>query len=351
MNKSAAIIESSQKKLNVFLKEDNFLKALKCCDELINAGSDDVHLLSVKGWCLHKTGQAEQAREIILTAFDKAPSKTQVSTITLSFLMEITDYEKVVEICQRCSAYNSNDYLTWHRLGTAHFFMGEMRSSILAFRRALTIKNSDMPAFGLSMSLLNMGEYEEGLALYEKRFAPYPKLDWLQSEKLPMPKWQGEPIENKSLLVWSEQGLGDSIQFSRLANVLAKQGVHVDVFLQSSHGSLAGVLSTVEGIDDVTVIEGNTVNIPRRYDFHCSMMSLLVAMNIRINTIPNEVPYISVPDTDYNANKALASISDKKANQLKVGIVWSSKLTHSLLNSNPMQYFEKDKKSIDTTLG
>lgn len=332
----------SEEKLNQCLKENNFLEAIVHCDELISQGDKGASTLSVKGWCLHKSGQSELAKNIILDAFYLEPFKPQVATISLSFFMEMADYEAVVKLCQRCIAFHGGDRLMWHRLGTSHYLLGEIESAVMAFRRSLEIEYTAASAFGLSLPLLCMGLYEEGFSLYEQRFVPHPRINWIQSEKLPMPKWDGESLKGKVILVWSEQGLGDTIQFSRLLTTLAYQGAKVDLMLQPQHEALLDVISTIDGINQVVVVKGNTVSLPYRYDFHCPMMSLMGCLNLRENNIPEvTLPYIAVPSSYQGI-----PFESKQASGLKVGLVWTTMLTNVLLNENPMHYAEKDKKSI-----
>lgn len=329
------------KDLDQCLKENDFVTAVICCDDLLEKTPEKSEIIAVKGWSLHKSGDSVAAEKCILDAFEKSPESAQVATITMSYFMDLCIYSKVVELCQRCIAFHIEDRLMWHRLGTSHYMLGENESSIMAFKRGLSISFAAASAFGISMPLLAQGHYDEAFPLYENRFLSHPKLNWIKCENLPMPKWQGESIAGKSILLWSEQGLGDSIQFSRLVNALVEHGAIVDIILQSSHGALADVLSTIKRVGQVMVMSNNSVTFNRRYDYHCPMMSLMGLMSVRIGNIPARVPYLFTPKSTRFLWQPYAKISG-----LKIGLVWTTQLTDSLLNENAMHYEEKNKKNI-----
>lgn len=333
----------SSEKLDQCLKTNDFSNAVVHCDAILAAEPNNIEIQSVKGWCLYKVGQVDNAEAFIIAAFEKNPASSQIATIAMSYYVERHRYRKVVELSQRCISFHPKDRLMWHRLGTAHYMLGENESSLMAFTHALSITFAATSAFGMSMPLLAQGRYEEAFPLYENRFLSHPKLDWIKSENLPMPKWQGERIQGKSLLLWSEQGLGDSLQFSRLVNELVSHGATVDIILQLSHVTLLNVLSTLQGVGQVMMMDGNSVTFNRRYDYHSPMMSLMGLMSVRIDNIPARVPYLSVPE---NAKLAWQESKYTDVKGLKVGLVWSTLLTDSLLNENAMHYEEKNKKSL-----
>lgn len=73
----------------------------------------------------------------------------------------------------------------------------------------------------LGMTLLQLGKYAEGWALYEARH------ELLYRPTAPLPEWRGESLRGKRILVVAEQGLGDQILFSRFIPLLAQQAADV----------------------------------------------------------------------------------------------------------------------------
>ncbi len=347
--------EELQTKLNNALKGQDYSTALTHCEALLNAGSSQPYILAIKGWCLYKSGQLKDAEPLLVEAFNQDPSQHFVATMVMSFYMEQGDYQQVVALGQLCVGLHANDRLMWHRLGTAHFMQADCVGAVAAFRRSLAVEYSKLTAFALSQPLLCQGQYEEGLELYEHRFDAYPKLNWLQCEKMPMPQWQGEPLAGKSLLVWSEQGLGDSIQFSRMITVLAQQGATVDLMLSKDHSGLAELLNTVAGVSEVNVIHNQQVTLTRRYDYHSPLMSLMKGIQLTPSTIPElTFPYISLPTLPKGVKacdrnpELYERLPTTESTKIKAGIVWTTALPERLQQQDNLHFMLKERKSLGT---
>ncbi|MFG1422810.1 tetratricopeptide repeat protein [Roseixanthobacter liquoris] len=101
------------------------------------------------------------------------------------------------------------------------------------------------------------------------------------------PAWTGEEnIAGKTVLIHAEQGLGDSIQFSRYAALLAERGTRVILEVPRP---LAEVLAGVSGVSHIVAV-GDTLE--PGIDFHCPLMSLPLAFGTRLDTIPAPLGYV-----------------------------------------------------------
>ena len=94
-----------------------------------------------------------------------------------------------------------------------------------------------------------MGDYEQGFAEYEWRWKLNDGLRPTFSE----PRWQGEPLDGRTILLWAEQGLGDTIQFIRYAPLVKQLGARV---LVECPPVLTCALDSAEGIDRFVVASG-----------------------------------------------------------------------------------------------
>jgi hypothetical protein len=121
-----------------------------------------------------------------------------------------------------------------------------------------------------------------------------------------------ESLVNKTILIYSEQGLGDTIQFCRYLKKVADLGGKV---IFETQDSLIKTLSNIEGVSQV-IPSGTT---PPAFDFYCPLLSLPLALNTTVENIPNKVPYIR-PDLTKVAYWQ-EKLGDKK--NLRVGLVWS----------------------------
>jgi hypothetical protein len=162
-----------------------------------------------------------------------------------------------------------------------------------------------------SMDLLLNGDFEDGWPLYEWRWKN--EIDTPHKRNFPRALWLGaEPLRGKTILLQSEQGFGDTIQFCRYAKMVANLGARVLLEVQKP---LLGLLSGLDGVNEL--IEAGNALPP--FDYHCPLLSLPLAFKTRLNTIPSSAAYLRADDA-----KRLFWQERIGANtRLKVGLVWN----------------------------
>ena len=176
--------------------------------------------------------------------------------------------------------------------------------------------------FNLSTLLLMLGNYDEGLDLYESRFEAFrgtaTRSSELDEKFDPRQRWRGEALGSRRLLVWAEQGLGDGIMMLRYLPQLPKRGVHRAVVVcDATLVRLVRAMSVAE-----QVLTPDQVDDALEFDAHCPMMSLPAAFGRRLETIPDCVPYVAVPPPMIDAWRD--RLPDARP---KVGIAWAGSRT------------------------
>lgn len=185
--------------------------------------------------------------------------------------------------------------------------------ALLSYDKAIDIDPGNIPAnWNKSLTLLHLGDYENGWLLYEWRWkTEFQKNSYRQNLK---PLWLGqESLRGKSILVWSEQGLGDTIQFCRYIKILANLGAKVFFEVQEA------LLTSLVGLEGAYQTFKMNEALPE-FDFHIPLLSLPLALKTTVKTIPKEIFYIS-PVTE--KIKYWESKLGKK-NRRRIGLVWSS---------------------------
>jgi Flp pilus assembly protein TadD len=203
-------------------------------------------------------------------------------------------------------------FLPLYNLGKVAFKQNRPAAAIEFFRKAVEAEPSFyQPHLDLAVLLLQRGEFAEGWREYEWRWggvAPaVPGLD--------APLWDGSPLGGRTLLLWAEQGLGDTIQFARYASLVQKDSGRV---VLRSQRPLARLLASLRGVD---LVAADDEDAPRA-DCHLPLMSLPRLFGTTTDTIPAPVPYLSAPPCDHPALEALAA--EDGQGLLRVGIVWAS---------------------------
>jgi len=109
--------------------------------------------------------------------------------------------------------------------------------------------------------------------------------DWIKPYRiLEKPRWGGEDISDKTILICAEQGLGDTIQFVRYVRDVVARAKRVILWVQPG---LTALLRCVEG---VTLLGMN--NEPPGFDVYCPLLSLPRVFKTDVASIPSQTPYL-----------------------------------------------------------
>jgi tetratricopeptide (TPR) repeat protein len=188
--------------------------------------------------------------------------------------------------------------------------------AIESYRRAVAITPGYPGAlYNESLAHLCLGDFQAGWEQYEFRWT---REDAPEQRPFKSPKWLGgDAVVGKRLLLWAEQGLGDTIQFCRYAPILARKGVEVVLEVPSP---LKALLGTLEGVTAITT----DAELPPAHDYHCPLLSLPLALRSEISGIPNDVPYLAATPDKFQTWKRML----EKDSEPKVGIVCSGNPGH-----------------------
>lgn len=167
--------------------------------------------------------------------------------------------------------------------------------------------------YNLGLLELLKGNLSEGWMGFELRNIVVGRTGPTWAETCTAPLWAGEEINGRSILVYAEQGLGDTIQFVRYASILASMGAQVVLQCQSS------LIDLLKNIDDVSLCI-STDEYPPDVDFKMSLLSLPVHLGITLENIPAPSSYIPIESATLSAWQKKFSLY---GNLPKVGLVWS----------------------------
>lgn len=213
--------------------------------------------------------------------------------------------------------------LAWLSLGTAHQALGAHAAAIRAFDQALRLR-PDLASAHMNRALawLALRDFARGLPEYEWR---------LQTTAQPviqtLPRWHGEPIEQRTLLVHAEQGFGDTLQFVRFVPLAAQRAARVVLEVQPQ---LLPLLAPAAQAWRVTLIAQGA---PRpAADLQCPLLSLPLALGTTYDAIPARTPYLSAPPA--YSRKWRGSLGGHA--KRKIGIAWSGRIQQNETRSMPL---------------
>jgi len=215
------------------------------------------------------------------------------------FLQTLKIYKKILK--------EKKDYLIYYNIGTLFFDLGRINKAIYYFKKSEDLKkiyNSNL--WNLSLCYLTLGNLDKGFELYEYR--------WFKKFNKPIKKFENirnplntDEIINRNILISDEQGLGDTIQFSRFVIELLKFTKRITFVVNSK---LVKLLSNLD--KNINVIEYKDLK-TSDFDFHLSLCSL--PLLLRIKDI-NDINYY--PLNFNNKNKV-----NFDKNKINIGLSWS----------------------------
>lgn len=236
----------------------------------------------------------------------------------VNLLIQAERWLEAEELLRHALASGSGPVPLWRQLYVAFRQQGKIPEATQVLELIVQASPGDMSSrFDLAEMLLTQGEFTRGWREYRFRY----KLDHTRmiERHIQKPRWEGQTIEGKTLLIHDEQGYGDTFQFLRFVNqARARSGAHVVLEVNREAYNLALGLSGHHQL-----IEAGTL--PPPFDFHCELMSLPAALGLQLSQLPGRIPYLFADPARMAKWRArLAGLP-----RPLVGLVWAGRPTHN----------------------
>lgn len=214
-------------------------------------------------------------------------------------------YEKAIQIAPLVDTHHINK-------SNALRMLGRFEDARICFDLALQSKpDSANLKWNMAYLLLLTGRWERAWQLYESRWDYQDNAQYRRYFEQPL--WTGEqPLSGKTILLHHEQGLGDTIQFCRYAKLVHRRGAKVILQVPRS------LLQLMDGLSGIDAHIETDAPLPH-FDFHCPLLSLPMAFQTTMATIPSDGPYLFADIEKANHWRQRIAVHQK----LKVGLVWS----------------------------
>ena len=264
-----------------------------------------------------------EARNLSLSLAHAYPQDATIWRMRGDLHLQLDEFDSAIECTQRiimlllpnASLNRATLNELYRTLGTTYYKASRVPEAINAFDRFISAEpnNADVHAFRAICRLL-LGDFQRGWPEYEWRL----KTQFVSVP--PEPRWDGGSLENKVILIESEQGHGDTIQFVRYVRDIKAQGGTVILRCQPSlHSLLAGCA----GVDQIV----NQGDLAPPYDVGITLLSLPGIFRTSLATIPAEIPYLQVPQ---GAGARAVTLIAGHEKVLRVGLVWAGTTNRSL---------------------
>ena len=205
----------------------------------------------------------------------------------------------------------------WRLLGLAVKFQGRVQEAADIQAMLATAMPGNLSArFDLAETRLLQGDFERGWTEYRWRYSLSHTA--AMDRKVQRPRWDGSRIAGQTLLIHDEQGYGDTLQFMRLIDAArARSGARV---VLEVHPDLLSFARRLVGPDAFP-----RGQIPPPFDQHCELMSLPMAIGLRMADLPGQVGYLSADAARVEKwRKRLAGLP-----RPWVALAWAGRPSHS----------------------
>jgi Flp pilus assembly protein TadD len=306
-----------------------------------------------------RIGDGEAALRACRKAIDIAPQLVAAHTEHGNVLASQRKFGLAAEAYRHALALHPDDLTTHINLGSALYFQGNFEEAAASQRRALALNSGHAVALkNLAAALRQLGDYEEALATCRRAIVAaadfadahrdeallllllgrfdegWAKYEWrwqastVGARPLQGRRWNGEDLAGCRILLQSEQGVGDMLQFLRFAPLVAERGGSVILYLPSSLIRLRG--DAIAAATQLAVME----EAPPPFDYYIPLLSLPRSFATTADAVPSRIPYLSAPSSlahDWRQEFAATG-------SLCVGVVWAGNPDHEndLIRSIPL---------------
>lgn len=217
----------------------------------------------------------------------------------------LADFEKILTISE---TYHQ----AWNNKANVWLDLGQHDKAIACYQKALAIKHDyGWAHLNLGLCLLQLGNMAQGWRHYEWR--------WLRDDNAKNPRqfseplWLGdEAIQGKTLFVYAEQGLGDTLQFARLVHQVVHVGAQVVLEVQ------APLMPLFKDWCGGVAVIARGEPLPK-FDFQCPLLSLPLALRLSLENLPKLENYLVADPEKVKKWRRILGPSEKPL----IGLVWS----------------------------
>jgi tetratricopeptide (TPR) repeat protein len=305
-----------------------------------------------RGRALFKLARYEEALASLDDLVNHSePDDAEIAHMRSTCMIRMRRFEEALPHVERALALNPDNADALNNLGAIHQARGRCEAALPCFDRALALRPDFIHAMNnKAFSLTELQQFDSAFAIYDRVAALDPDnavMRWntammhlmlgdfekgwigraarwkvqslaLAGRTFTQPAWLGDgPIEGKTILLYSDEGLGDTIQYARYVPLLADQGARIILQVEPA---VRPLLAGMPGVSQCL----STTELPE-FDLHCALSDLPLAFGTRLETIPAEVPYICAPaPARVRAWEHRLGSHDR----LRVGLVWSGNPAH-----------------------
>jgi tetratricopeptide (TPR) repeat protein len=303
----------------LYFQTERYEEAIARFDGSLKQTADQAGVLCLKCICLRRLRRYEEALLFGRRAHALAPQDPDIANSLGCVLQNLGLHDEAIAVFDRAIALRPNFADFHNHRGTSLAELHRFDEAFASFDQAIALRPDFADVhWNASLFRLLVGDFASGWSARE--WGRKCRAVGFAERSFDAPAWLADaPLSGKTILLHSDEGLGDTIQFCRYAMMVAEQGgrvlLEVDPVLQPLLSGLPGVVACLaRGIDEIPAI-----------DFHCPISALPLAFQTRLETIPAAPSYLPSP-----AAERLESWEDRlgRHDRPRIGLVWSGNPAH-----------------------
>lgn len=270
------------------------------------------------GVSLLESKRTVEAIEAYRKAIALRPEAADFRSNISNALRDNEQIDEAIAEAQRATELDPSYAQGHNNLGASLMKLRRLDEAEQCYRQAIKLM-PDYPLahHNLAMVLLLTGRLEEGLPGMELRWRA--KELGLISQAFRQPMWDGSDLNGRKILLWTEQGFGDAIQFVRYLPMIQSRGGEV---VLGCPPELVRLFRTVPGVGEIVT----TGDREPTFDVHCPLVSLPLAFKTTLQTVPANIPYLTA---DKDLVEQFRSQMGPHQGKRKIGLVWAGSRHHS----------------------
>ena len=287
-------------------------EALSSYDRALAIQPNDTLILMDKGRMLQRLERYEQALATFGKVLAIAPDYLPALNTRGNALWRLKRLDEALANYDRFLQLSPNDAEVLMNRGNALGELGLFDEALASFDKSLSLRPDHAEThWNRSLVRLRLGDYEGGWQDYEWRFKKEDSR--ARVREFLQPRWRGhKSLAGKTILLYAEQGLGDTIQFVRFATVIAERGARVILQVQES---LKDLLSRLKGVAFVIGADED----PPPFDCQCPLLSAPLELKATLKSLPKTEHYLAASQDRVAKWDSRLSRSGKK----RVAICWA----------------------------
>ena len=294
-------------------------EALAAYDRAIALDPGNVEAWTNRAVVLNDLDRADEALASADRALALRPDHVQALVNRGSILTEMERHGEAIENFDRALELAPEMPEVWFDRGISLVALRRIEEGRACYERALALR-PDFAEVHVSLAYLHLmsGNLLEGWREHDWRFRvgsfSIGKRDFTQ------PVWRGEDLAGRTLLLYAEQGFGDTVQFSRfVAPTVARAAAEGGRVILEAQPALLPLLAGLPGVAEVV---GRGDPLPP-FDLRCALMSLPLVFSTSLDTLPAPVRYLQADPA-----KVAAWASLLPPGRRRIGLVWSGNPRH-----------------------